>query len=1365
MKLTDNLLSELQNRLKVGNRRGVHLNALPGRSRYKFDISRLSHINENLPDEFISALLSENPLKFKVSWKNNVSDFNNLFQEDQINLVGIKKSFENLINQTDAIESEKGINTFGFGYPLLIRRDTKDNKLTVSPLLIWSLRIKRTNDFNTWVIQRNDDDPIYFNEILINHLQGDADIKIDQIASEMMDDGLIDLEELVAICQGVIEKTNTSPDSNLKSILQSNLTNIKRIKDKAYYESLALTVNNAIVEYGGIFSIFEVQKQSIINDYEQLLIADDDTLDLDDLTNHSFQSISSVETDPSQQGILNALGTKRNLLIQGPPGTGKSQSLTAVLVNALENHKKVIVVCEKITALEVLQNTLTDFGLQDMFVMITDAVKDRRKVVNQVRQKLEDVKSHFNTNSRYKLDTIITKAQGLIDSINAKHIKVNEKIIGNDVWTQVVGNFLKNQGIAEEVDNSVIEKIPFKFSYDELYDYIEDLKKAEALYKSYEPFIEKSVINTSKYHGDNPYEIENDLKNDYKSYKTQFSIVNDKIQELRNNYPKQTDILDIKKTSSLWFKLLALFDKEKSQLIKDQNEVNKTIQNLLDKIEVDDWFGGFSKYDFELSSKVQYLEIVLENFDEFINNENDLFTNEYNWFSFLSTLDDYKQLVIIPKLQGSENWDKTFLQVYLNRLLYKYSSNELPTNDHEHIEFTESIKGLKREQINYIKSYWKSRFLKDAAKFDKSFLLKVRNLYNKRSSTKYKRHSLRQIVNYDINLFSSCFPIILTTPDACSTLFLNRRKFFDIVLFDEASQLRLEDNLPALLKGKQVIIAGDEHQMPPSNYFSKIFDGNIEEEEDFEEEEVAERERDNFLLGCESLLEFGSELEFQKSYLDFHYRSRHPYLIDFSNHAFYNRRLKPLPNQLEYNPINYIQVDGTFSEHTNELEAEMVLSILENNINPYQNGEYPSVGVATFNIAQRNLILSKIYERNKFSKYQDFNNKMIQLQENGFFVKNLENIQGDERDVIILSTTYGIGKDGKFAQRFGPLNHVKGYKLLNVIVTRAKYKVYVCSSIPQEVFLDYNQYLVTEGSNNRRGVFFAYLAYSKAVSDSNNKLREKILNDLSANVKEEIKLGDALGDLESPFEEEVYQVLVNHFPEKMIKPQVQYAGFRIDMVYDAGDSNIPKIAIECDGAAFHSSTEAYLNDVYRQKILERNGFVFHRIWSTNWWRSPKKETKRLIDFIEKTSKGKINCSASDKNVIKEAFTDIIITKEDSLDELKEEYQSDIQEFIEFEELPIEEQIKKAVVEPIQTDLFQDRVQLNSKVEIKYINNGKNLNIELVDARIKTFSMSSELQKIDIKSPLGVSLLGKSVGDTAQVGDLDNYVEVLTLKNN
>jgi len=166
MLLTEKLLTELKRRLKIGNRRGVHLNAIPANSRYKFDLKMLSNIDINLPDKFIKALLSELPLKFRISWKDNVPDLNSLFEDDQIKLVRITKAFENLINQTETIEAEKGINTFGFGFPILAKRDKADNKLTVAPVLIWSLRIKRTKEFNTWEILRNEDDPIYINEIL-----------------------------------------------------------------------------------------------------------------------------------------------------------------------------------------------------------------------------------------------------------------------------------------------------------------------------------------------------------------------------------------------------------------------------------------------------------------------------------------------------------------------------------------------------------------------------------------------------------------------------------------------------------------------------------------------------------------------------------------------------------------------------------------------------------------------------------------------------------------------------------------------------------------------------------------------------------------------------------------------------------------------------------------------------------------------------------------------------------------------------------------------------------------------------------------------------------------------------------------------
>ena len=360
MQLTEKLLTELQKRLKIGNRRGVHLNAIPANSRYKFDLNRLSHIDKNLPNNFIQSLLTELPLKFRISWKDNVPDLNSLFEEDQTQLVRITKAFENLINQTEAIESEKGINTFGFGFPILARRDRADNKLTVAPILIWSLRIRRTNEFNTWEINRNEDDPIYLNEVLLNHLQNDSNIEIGQIPSEMLDDGLINKAELIEICANLIKAINTTTPSDLRDSFKTKLDNISFIGDKGHYEKLPVNSTNAFIDFGGLFSIFEVQKQNIINDYGNLMELEGLSIDLEDIEGHTFQPISSVETDPSQQSILHSLEATRNILIQGPPGTGKSQTLTAILVNALENHKKTIVVCEKRTALEVLHDALIE---------------------------------------------------------------------------------------------------------------------------------------------------------------------------------------------------------------------------------------------------------------------------------------------------------------------------------------------------------------------------------------------------------------------------------------------------------------------------------------------------------------------------------------------------------------------------------------------------------------------------------------------------------------------------------------------------------------------------------------------------------------------------------------------------------------------------------------------------------------------------------------------------------------------------------------------------------------------------------------------------------------------------------------------
>lgn len=1460
MKLNRKLLIELQKRLKTGNRRGVHLNAIPSNSRYKFDVNRLAHIDKNLPTNFVKSLLSELPLKFRISWKENVPDLNSLLEEDQIQLVKITKSFENLINQTEAIESEKGVNTFGFGYPLLIRRDKLDNKLTVAPILIWSLRIKRTKEFNTWEIIRNEEDPIYLNEVLINHLQADSNIVIEQISNELLDNGLITKDDLFEICLKILKDLNSIVTQTKEDELIKNFKKVVSIRDKSFYEQQTLNSTNSHIEFGGLFSIFEVQKQNIINDYECLIASDEISIDLHDLNDNYFQSISSVETDPSQQGILNALKNKRNILIQGPPGTGKSQTLTAILLNALENNKKTIVVCEKQNALEVLHNALIEKNLGDYCVMIRDIVKDRKKAVDSVRARVEklpkiDFENHYADDN---LQDIITKATEIIDAINGGHHKLNQKLLGSKTWSDIVGMLLTELNGVNDDYIINIEKSNFQFNIQEFNQLLEIVQKGQRLFTNYKNCNTTSFLNSKKFVGENPYSVEQeviDSFNQYEklleqiieleiTYKTEFinirntelkeqikkaNEIQHAINEIVNEQKNNLNFFNELKTRGLFYRFFSIFSKAKKILLYEQNKIYKLFAELKQHYDSSIDLENFQFHSFidinlssisQINKKTEKLQLnfqsVLENqydiflynlefsnqnyhtetykllkekhtlllqkiktenwtpihlqtnhFKEFVlqvekiiqkkkeyfSNANDVFLKEFKWFQFYNTLTDEAKL-LINELKEKNNWKKSYLIYYLNTLLVSSANTDLPTNDDEHGNFNTVLEDLKIEQLKFIKEFWDYEQFEATDSFNNNNKnLSVENLYNKRSSNRFKRLSLRQIVQYDVDFFTTFFPIIFTSPDVASNLFKGKNNYFDIVIFDEASQLRLEDNLPAVLKGKQVIIAGDENQMPPSNYFGKVFDGTVEDEDDLVEEDQTVPDKDNIISSCESLLEFAAELNFEKRHLDFHYRSRHPYLIDFSNYAFYYQRLKPLPTTIDYTPIKYIPVNGTFSDYINDAEAEMVLSIIENNINRLPDGKYPTIGVATFNISQRNYIKSKILERQKFSKFEAFNKKIQELEENGMFIKNLENIQGDERDVIILSTTYGPGKDGKFAQRFGPINHSKGFKLLNVIITRAKHKIYVCSSVPETTFLNYNDFLITEGSNNKRAVFYAYLAYCKAVSEGDDESRLRILTALSANsTSNAISSSSIAGELESPFEEEVYQRIVEFLDETKLIPQMKVSEFRIDLVYDPKIAGVPKIAIECDGAKYHSSQEAYLHDIHRQKILENHGFIFHRIWSTNWWRNPERETKRLVEFIRKIESGNVE-ELNENTINQNAFTDKI--------EVIETYLSQKNDLNFKEEIDAIDVIDLKKENKPNTKI--NAIKIGSVVTVKYINNDTILTVLIGETKVNQIK-AEKAQKIKLNSPLATSIMNHEVGDIVKIGDLDNFVEIIKIEN-
>ncbi len=426
-------------------------------------------------------------------------------------------------------------------------------------------------------------------------------------------------------------------------------------------------------------------------------------------------------------------------------------------------------------------------------------------------------------------------------------------------------------------------------------------------------------------------------------------------------------------------------------------------------------------------------------------------------------------------------------------------------------------------------------------------------------------------------------PCFLMSPLSVST-FLTRDPnrpdeaiHFDVVVFDEASQIFPQDAIGAIYRADQLIVVGDSKQMPPSDFFNSSIDM---EDDDEESGDVAD---------FESILDICSA-SMKSLQLRWHYRSRSEQLIAFSNKNFYDGNLVTFPSSKADAPgigVDYYHVDGVYESQTNRKEAERVVDLIYRHIEEYPDR---SLGVVAFSARQQNLI-----DRLLSKKRQDTPEKEFFFRDDGeepFFVKNLETVQGDERDTIIFSVAYGRDSQGRLIHNFGPLNRTGGERRLNVAVTRAKYNIQLVSSMH---YTDID--LRRTGSEGAR-LLREYLDYA----ENGNIALERTI---SVNQFEQF---------DSEFELEVCDFLRSK--GYCVDPQVGCSGFRIDLGLKLPDSSDYVLAIECDGATYHSSKNARDRDRLRQEILERMGWKFYRIWSTDWFRNKSVAQDRLLKAVE-----------------------------------------------------------------------------------------------------------------------------------------------------
>lgn len=446
--------------------------------------------------------------------------------------------------------------------------------------------------------------------------------------------------------------------------------------------------------------------------------------------------------------------------------------------------------------------------------------------------------------------------------------------------------------------------------------------------------------------------------------------------------------------------------------------------------------------------------------------------------------------------------------------------------------------------------------------------------------SKQRRHiPIRQLVQRAGRALRALKPCFMMGPLSVAQYLPPGALEFDLVIMDEASQLKPEDAIGSICRAKQVVIVGDPMQLPPTSFFERIGDEEDVDEQDYEA--IAE---------AESILDIARHVYKPTRLLRWHYRSRHGSLIAFSNKEFYKDQLvvfpSPIAKSLEYG-IKFVHVpNGVYDNRKNVIEARRVVEAAFQHM---RKRPHESLGIVTLNTVQRELIENEIEQRLKTDPYAL---RFVEAHENGLeplFIKNLENVQGDERDVIYVSVTYGPNRSGRVFQRFGPINGPTGHRRLNVLFTRARRRLAVFSSIlPEQIVVD------PESTSWGVRALQGYLAYART-----GLLERAVFTGREPDSDFEIEVADALRS-------RGYEVVA----------QVGIAGYFIDLAVkhpERPDAFI--LGIECDGATYHSSRSARDRDRLREMILRDLGWQIVRIWSTDWFKDPAGQVDRVAARI------------------------------------------------------------------------------------------------------------------------------------------------------
>jgi len=827
-----------------------------------------------------------------------------------------------------------------------------------------------------------------------------------------------------------------------------------------------------------------------------------------------------------------------NCIIQGPPGTGKSQVIANIAANLLLNRKNVLFCSEKRTATDVIYNRLGK--LNSFALLLHDHVSEKNAFYDSIVNAIETAKDNIN---KYKNKSFSFNQDYKIESFFN-----NSKKYASIINGQYRGLSYKDVLINKDKEVSYIE------CFEKLAKIIDNKDELQTFIYKYEASVLYDVAIKWK----------KELSKEYYS-KYDFNVdkllkINDvfnKISKTDNNYIKNNMIVSFvkdEKVSSNFF----------AKIFNKNIELNDVSKDFLD-VSIHD-FSVFNEIPF-ISEEEKILYAL--KFEYGFNNEEIL----KNFVAYICK-EVFKEI------------DLAFLENYTST--YDEKMKEVFENMDTKIE--ESIEFIARSCSADIKERLSSS----------AFNNQIQKLLGE--INKKRKPPIRVIIEKYFDILQIIFPIWIMTPDVVSAVIPLREGIFDKVIFDEASQLFIEKAIPSIARSKSVVICGDSKQLRPTLFFESRYD-------ETEEEVYSDIEQESALTE-NSLLDYATTSnKYISNMLRYHYRCFYKELIDFSNYAFYDGNLVFATNVKgnEPMPIETINVDGVWDGEVNLIEAKRVVELIKDLLINRKNNE--TIGVVTLNVNQRDLILDLLDDESKKDKsfaplYRKERERIDEetTEDESLFVKNLESVQGDERDIIIFSISYSKNKKGNIGSSLGEIQRQYGENRLNVAISRAKKKIYIIKSFMGEE-LSINE-------NNKGPAYFKkYICYADILNGDTPNLSKTLLLSLTGGNKEIINLND-----DSWLEEEIYNKLINVIDSSIyeIKRDVEIGSFVINLaIYDKVTNNY-LLGIECFERKDYTNESETSDDVYRQYYLKIRGWNIHKLWISDWLNDEDEEISKIF---------------------------------------------------------------------------------------------------------------------------------------------------------